>query len=319
MTSGFEVLHASPPVGRTVTPCCGTALRELPRYHGVTPDLRKVTCRSPRRALLRELVATVLSQVKATPAGEGPRLPHDLHGRIWDRRCALCVGDVDALADAVALTEVLDASTDQPKPPPPHRGPAAHRQAQREAVTDDRDAELRQILAVIVDLDRGEDPLAWSELLPRRSRCTAKESLREQHLPPPVRRPSRPDPLLPPRPLTGPVAATKASPGPGERVSWMDTALGAVSHEAAETDAAGRVIRPEDDRPPLPAPGGGRPVRPPSAPVRTVRPARTPTGGGRTGGRGGGRHTDGRPPRRGRAGCGASCVSGCFSLGRADL
>ncbi|MFB7574649.1 hypothetical protein [Streptomyces sp. NPDC056165] len=33
-------------------------------------------------------------------------------------------------------------------------------------MTDARDTELAQVLGVVVDTDRGEDPLAWSELPP---------------------------------------------------------------------------------------------------------------------------------------------------------
>lgn len=31
-------------------------------------------------------------------------------------------------------------------------------------MTDTRDAELRRLLAVVVDTDRGESPLGWSDL-----------------------------------------------------------------------------------------------------------------------------------------------------------
>lgn len=33
-------------------------------------------------------------------------------------------------------------------------------------MTDERDAELRRLLAVVVDTDRRENPLGWSELPP---------------------------------------------------------------------------------------------------------------------------------------------------------
>lgn len=130
---GWVAVHATPPPGGALTPCCGVAPRDLPRFHGVTPDLTKVTCRARRTAPLRELAAMVLSQVKATGMAEGPRLPHDRDGHTWDPRCAVCVGDVNALAGAVAqaLAEVIAESTGQantlagtPTPRPPRRQPA---------------------------------------------------------------------------------------------------------------------------------------------------------------------------------------------------
>lgn len=47
-------------------------------------------------------------------------------------------------------------------------------------MTDTRDAELRRALAVVCDTDRGEDPLAWSELPPppRISRDAIDQALR---------------------------------------------------------------------------------------------------------------------------------------------
>ncbi|MFJ4627115.1 hypothetical protein [Streptomyces sp. NPDC088847] len=45
---------------------------------------------------------------------------------------------------------------------------------------DTRDAELRQALGIVVDLDRGEDPFCWSELPPppRIARAEIDDALR---------------------------------------------------------------------------------------------------------------------------------------------
>jgi hypothetical protein len=96
-----------PFAGMTYTPCCGIAPNALPRHHFVTPDLDAVTCRGRGQEVprpVRHLVEVVLTTTRRLRPSHGrPFLPHGGDdGHWWDVRCALCTGDVDVLAVAVA-------------------------------------------------------------------------------------------------------------------------------------------------------------------------------------------------------------------------
>lgn len=95
--------HAAPQDGFTVTPCCGTAPTELPRFHGVTPNLRAVTCRGTRTSPVRELIAITLTGTRLPGTPRRRFLPHgDNDGHVYDERCALCAGDVRQLTEHTA-------------------------------------------------------------------------------------------------------------------------------------------------------------------------------------------------------------------------
>ncbi|MGA5202738.1 hypothetical protein [Streptomyces variegatus] len=129
--------HAAPPPGFTITPCCGTTPTDLPRFHGVTPDLRAVTCQGHPVSPVRELVAIVLTGTQRLGTRARRFLPHGGEdGHVYDERCALCAGDVRQLADHT--TEALVAAfpdadvrnlrgtrprTPGPRAPGPYRGP----------------------------------------------------------------------------------------------------------------------------------------------------------------------------------------------------
>ncbi|MGX1513972.1 hypothetical protein [Streptomyces collinus] len=129
--------HAAPPDGFTITPCCGIAPTELPRYHGVTPDLRAVTCHGARTSPVRELIAIALSSTQRLGTARRRFLPHgDEDGHMYDGRCALCAGDVRQLTHQ--CTEALIAAfpdadvrnlraarprTSGPRALTPYRGP----------------------------------------------------------------------------------------------------------------------------------------------------------------------------------------------------
>ncbi|MFE7928340.1 hypothetical protein ACFU6S_06300 [Streptomyces sp. NPDC057456] len=102
--------RAVPLIGLSRTPCCGIELAMVPRYELVTPDLSAVTCLG-RRAVqypVRDLVEVVLTTTRQLRPPHGrPFRPHgDDDGHCWDQRCALCTGDVHALADAVTAALV---------------------------------------------------------------------------------------------------------------------------------------------------------------------------------------------------------------------
>ncbi|MFJ3249148.1 hypothetical protein [Streptomyces sp. NPDC086782] len=126
-THRYVTIHAAPPPGGALTPCCGVVPTTLPRGDGVTPNLTRVTCQVSPRSALSEMVRMALVRVPATGASGLPALPHgSRNGHVYDPNCALCVGDADAIANAIAATlaDVIAASTGQPnKLAPPRRTP----------------------------------------------------------------------------------------------------------------------------------------------------------------------------------------------------
>ncbi|XVV35028.1 hypothetical protein ACQPXT_13670 [Streptomyces sp. CA-100214] len=129
--------HAAPPPGFTTTPCCGVRPTEVPRFHGVTPDLRAVTCQGRPVSAVRELVAIVLTGTRRLGTRAHRFLPHgDDDGHVYDERCALCTGDVPQLADQITRAviaafpdvDVRNLRVTRPRRPGPraqalHRGP----------------------------------------------------------------------------------------------------------------------------------------------------------------------------------------------------
>ncbi|MFB7115194.1 hypothetical protein [Streptomyces sp. NPDC056291] len=113
----YATIHAAPPPGGALTPCCGVVPTTLPRGDGVTPNLTAVTCRARPRSPLTEMVRMALVRVPASGASGWPALPHGgRNGHVYDPNCALCAGDADAIANAIACTlaDVIAASSGQP-------------------------------------------------------------------------------------------------------------------------------------------------------------------------------------------------------------
>lgn len=54
MTDEPETVHACPPEGSGVMPCCGRTPFEAPRIHRISSDPDAVTCSKPNPASLRE-------------------------------------------------------------------------------------------------------------------------------------------------------------------------------------------------------------------------------------------------------------------------
>jgi hypothetical protein len=99
--------HAAPLPGFTLTPCCAVRPVDLPRFHGVTPNLGAVTCQGSPVRPVRELVAITLTGTRRPGTRAHRFLPHgDDDGHVYDERCALCAGDVPLLVDQTTAAVV---------------------------------------------------------------------------------------------------------------------------------------------------------------------------------------------------------------------
>lgn len=114
----MNAVHQRPPAGSRTLPCCG---RDIGAAFRLTPLADDVTCTDRKIAELvvdtddgespfgwREdegLAERFAAVLVSTPRADCTRQPPAIHGEgghFYDGRCALCTGDIGALAAALA-------------------------------------------------------------------------------------------------------------------------------------------------------------------------------------------------------------------------